>query len=160
MGACCAALFSSGQGASPSARLAGRLSSASPADIGKFEPRPDELLGRVVSVYDGDTVTLLVEIGGSMCKISVRVVGVDAPEMRGRGAAEAACAQAVRAAVVRFLGRDALVHVDYHGTDKYGRVLADIIKDGESLSKWRAEASFALMLEVRDGRSSQTNCQP
>lgn len=38
----------------------------------------------VVSVYDGDTVTLVVDLGfGINYKIKVRLFGIDTPEMRG-----------------------------------------------------------------------------
>lgn len=82
-------------------------------------------LARVARVIDGDTLSLLYFERGELRLRTLRVAGVDAPELHGRGPAERRCAEAVRAAVERLV-LDRIVCVRLEGTDKYGRLLGDV----------------------------------
>ncbi len=106
-----------------------RLSDAVAAGTPRWEPKPDEQLARVVSVYDGDTVTLLASFGGSLARCNLRLCGIDCPEMRGRGASERQAAEAVRD-VVRNECQDRVCRVHAQGTDKYGRLIGDLETPG------------------------------
>lgn len=82
---------------------------------------------RVVRVVDGDTV--VVEIrrpsGGLKSRETVRLIGVDAPEL-GRGSRPADPGGPESAAAARALlkGREVLLSFDRELRDRYGRVLA------------------------------------
>jgi endonuclease YncB( thermonuclease family) len=70
-------------------------------------------------------MTGLCVLAGETCKISLRLKGIDCPEMRGRGPAEKEAATCVRDAV-RACCLDKICAVTPHGVDKYGRLLVDV----------------------------------
>lgn len=116
------------------------LGEADPTEYADWLPEPQGSMGRVSDVYDGDTVTLLCSISGSLYKFHTRILGVDCPEMRGRGAREKEAAKAVRDIVVSIC-RNKVCDVDTKGLDKYGRLIADIwitqeIRLSEYLLSW------------------------
>jgi len=88
-----------------------------PAEVPRFVPSPQGRIGRVCSCYDGDTVTLLCLMGGVPAQIALRILGVDAPERRGRGEAERNAATAVRD-VVEALVLNKILPVRITGVDK------------------------------------------
>jgi micrococcal nuclease len=97
---------------------------ASPASAG-----PDRTVwtGTVTYVVDGDTVHVRPPDGGK--PISVRVYGIDAPEICQAGG------EASRDALVRrALGRQ--VVVSGKARDSYGRLLAQLHEGGEDLGRW------------------------
>jgi endonuclease YncB( thermonuclease family) len=100
------------------------------ADLGAAEP--GELLrgpveARSLSVLDGDTLRVEATIWpGQVVRVSVRVRGVDAPELKSRCLAEQAAALKARAVLETLVG-DAPVFLSNIGGGKYyGRVLADV----------------------------------
>ena len=79
-----------------------------------------EIIGRVVGVSDGDTITVLIDGHES---VKVRLVGIDAPEK----------AQAYGAASKRNLSVqviDKSVTVEWEKKDKYGRILGRVLVNG------------------------------
>jgi endonuclease YncB( thermonuclease family) len=90
-----------------------------------------------VSAYDGDTLTVnLPSVPNVFGKnISVRVRGIDTPEIKGKTECEIEAAVKARNLVRQLLlsaNRIDLVNV---GRDKYFRLLADVIFDSNSLSQ-------------------------
>lgn len=90
---------------------------------------------RFLGNYDGDTIRVSIPgvhplIGE---KISVRVLGIDTPEMKGRGRCEATRAKEARDVVTSFLQSAKAIEIRNVQRDKYFRVLGDIIADGKSL---------------------------
>ena len=92
---------------------------------------------RVVRVHDGDT--FVVDLPNTHplfgASISVRVRGIDAPEMHGNGPCEKQ-----RAVEAQLFVADILVHARdirllHLGRDKYFRILADVEVDGLALSE-------------------------
>jgi endonuclease YncB( thermonuclease family) len=59
-----------------------RFSSASLKTTPQLSLDGLQTLARVLDVYDGDTMTVALEFHGSLCKIRVRLQGIDAPEMK------------------------------------------------------------------------------
>ncbi len=87
--------------------------------------------------YDGDTLWILVpELPGPLRRMSVRVLGVDTPEIRGKCEAEKRKAADARAFVLRVFQGAATVTLDVIGWDKYGgRVDAHVLTpDGRDLA--------------------------
>ena len=78
--------------------------------------RAESLLGRVVGVTDGDTVTVL---DTAKAQHKVRLAGIDAPE-KGQPFGERAKENLSRLV----FGRD--VRVDWRKTDRYGRVVGTV----------------------------------
>ena len=97
-------------------------------EVGDCIPyKPFIKFGKVVKVYDGDTITIATMIKGDphIYKFSVRLARVDAPEMRTRNDVEKKAAIVVRDRLDAFIGGKmiCLEKVDY---DKYGRILAEV----------------------------------
>jgi len=112
-------------------------------------PRQDMLSGPIpaelVSVYDGDTVTGRAHAWiGQEVETSVRLDGIDAPEIKGKCAAERERAEEARQEVIRVLG-SAPVYLTHVKLEKYaGRVLARLeTADGVDISQHMIEKGFA-----------------
>ncbi len=95
---------------------------------------PGPVNARVVSVYDGDTLTVdAAPWPGLTARTSVRVAGVDTPEIRGRCQREKDLAIRARDFVRATVG--AQVQLTNVRLGKYaGRVIADVWVDGRKLS--------------------------
>ena len=120
-----------------------RLASVDPQSCPKWAPQPRGNLVRIVDVYDGDTLTALCLLGESIFKYSVRLRGVDCPEVRGRGQKEREAALCIRD-LVRLLCLDKICELAPFGMDKYGRLIAEIVlPDGTNLSLFLLESSLA-----------------
>ena len=96
--------------------------------------------GLVTYVVDGDTVRVRPLQGGK--PVSVRVNGIDAPEICQDGGSTARDALKRRA-----LGQRVVVHGV--GRDDYGRLLAQIVMDDDDLGGWMVEAGHAWSYRYR-----------
>ena len=106
--------------------------------------------GKVVKVYDGDTITIgaRMEIEGKETKnlyqFSVRLNGIDTPELKTKNPTEKSRAILARDDLSNMiLGKVVtLTDVSY---DKYGRILANV-KDasGVDMSQWMIEKGHAV----------------
>ncbi len=83
----------------------------------------DVLLGTVIVVNDGDTITLQNESGQK----KIRLAGIDAPEINQPYGAESH--SALREAVI-----DKSVLIETIETDKYGQVVGKVILDGQDIN--------------------------
>lgn len=113
-------------------------------DTVKFVP-PIQF-GKVIKVYDGDTITIAAKLPntyGPLYRFSVRLNGIDSAEIKSKSKAEKDRA---------ILARDAL-HFKIDGrtvtlknvsTEKYGRILADVYLDDLNLSEWMLENKYAV----------------
>ena len=98
------------------------------------DPIPGPINARVVSVYDGDTLTVDAEPWpGLTARTSVRVAGVDTPEIWGKCQSEKDLAVRARDFVRSMVG--AQVQLTNVRPGKYaGRVVADVWVRGQKLS--------------------------
>lgn len=115
-----------------------------------------KLWARVVSIYDGDTLTLVFPVSDCMYKFNARMFGIDTCEMKSKEAANktlairarnrvielvtkkplAIAANSARKDIVRYLEEDVyLVWIECLEFDKYGRVLVKVFPDSESEAK-------------------------
>ena len=78
------------------------------------------LVGRVVGVADGDTVTVL---DSANQQFKIRLAGIDAPEKR-----QAFGQRSKQSLSVMVMGRD--VRVEYQGRDRYGRIVGKVLVEG------------------------------
>jgi endonuclease YncB( thermonuclease family) len=93
----------------------------------------DYLTGKVVSIQDGDTITILVED----TTYRIRLYGIDCPE---RGQAYGTAARNYTGE--RCFGDTVLIRS--HGTDKYGRLLGEVIlADSTNLNELLVGAGMA-----------------
>ena len=92
----------------------------------------------VTSVYDGDTLTVDIDLGFSIVlrNIKLRLLGIDTPELRGGTEKTKSYAREARDYVrEKCLGKE--IYVESHKKGKYGRYLATIwhIEDDEKSEK-------------------------
>ena len=99
-----------------------------------------------VGNYDGDTVTFnlpgLHPIIGE--KISIRVNGIDTPEIRGKCEKEKYDAKQAKEMVADILKDAEQITLKNMERGKYFRIAADVIVDGESLADVLIEAGMAV----------------
>ena len=98
------------------------IATAQPSDAAA--PHPDQWSGVVTYVVDGDSVRVRPLQGGK--PVSVRLEGIDAPEICQRGGDTAR-----DALTRRVLGRQ--VVIEGENRDDYGRLLARIMLDGDDV---------------------------
>jgi hypothetical protein len=105
--------------------------------------------GKVVKVYDGDTITVAARLPYSASptyRFHIRLAGIDTPEMKGNGEAEKAIATKARNALHELVyGK--VVLVSNRKTEKYGRVLADIWLGNIHVNQWLLDKGYAVKYE-------------
>jgi micrococcal nuclease len=96
--------------------------------------------GKVIKVYDGDTITIAAKLpntDGPIYRFSVRLNGIDTPEIRGKSEAEKELAYFVRDALSeKIMGNVA--------NEKYGRILADVYLEEQHINGWLVDENFAV----------------
>ena len=100
----------------------------------------------VLSVYDGDTITVMLDLGMSITrKASCRLVGVDTPEIRTKVAGEKEAAYRARDRV-RELILDKWVTIQSTSKpDKYGRLLVKVwTENGHCVNDLLIEEDLAI----------------
>jgi len=90
------------------------------------------LLGTVVAVHDGDTITLKNESGQK----KIRLAGIDAPELTQPYGVESR--EALKGAVI-----DRQVQVETTKADKYGRVVGKVALDGQDINLNQVQSGMA-----------------
>ena len=85
-----------------------------------------EYKATVVSVYDGDTITVSVDMGFHISQImSVRLARINSPEVRGASSAEGLKARDYLRSILP-AGTEVTLVTYKNGKEKYGRYLADV----------------------------------
>lgn len=102
--------------------------------------------GRVIKVYDGDTITIASKIpikDSPLYRFSVRLNGIDTPEIKGGDEIEKRVALMARDALSdKILYKDVkLINVQ---TEKYGRLLAEVVFGGQNMNEWMITQRFAV----------------
>jgi endonuclease YncB( thermonuclease family) len=86
--------------------------------------------GRVIKVYDADTITIASKLPydlSPMYRLSVRLNGIDAPEIKGKGVSdEEKEAAKVARDFVSNLVLNKFIKLENIQSEKYGRILADV----------------------------------
>ena len=111
---------------------------------------------RLLETHDGDTMKVAVVLRGKVFKVAVRLLGVDAPEVRTKNPEEKAAGVAARDFVAAwalpermkvggsyaeatlkraYAETHVMLEVDFHGPDKFGgRHLGRVYRRGECLN--------------------------
>lgn len=93
------------------------------------------IVSEVTSIYDGDTFTASIKdwprVAGE--RISVRVWGIDTPEMRGKCEEEKLLARKAKKHTVAMLRAAKTIELVNLRRDKYFRLLAEVSVDGKDL---------------------------
>jgi micrococcal nuclease len=84
-----------------------------------------EYLATVISVYDGDTITVSVDLGFHISQtMSVRLARINSPEVRGSSSTEGLEARDYLRSIL--LGKKVTLVTHKYRKEKYGRYLADV----------------------------------
>lgn len=93
--------------------------------------------GRVIKVYDGDTLTIATKLPykkSPLYRLSVRLRGIDTPEIKGTSEEEKQAAKLVRD-FVHSIAMNKYVELRNVTSEKYGRLLADVYIDNVHLNE-------------------------
>ena len=103
------------------------------------------VVSEITSIYDADTFRVNVaswpDIVGK--RMSVRVLGIDAPEIRGKCKAEKTKARAAKRFTVNALRSAKKIELRNIKRGKYFRLLADVFVDGKRLADLLVKAGHA-----------------
>lgn len=107
---------------------------------------PPVTSGKVIKVYDGDTITLAAKLPydeSPIYRFSVRLTGIDSPEIKGSTLVEKELAKKSRDALNAIIfGK--IVYLRNVGTEKYGRLLADVYYENTHINQWMLDNKYAV----------------
>jgi endonuclease YncB( thermonuclease family) len=107
---------------------------------------PDVSSGYVIKVYDGDTITIAQRLPYSkspLYRFSVRLAGIDSPEIKGNTEEEKNAAIISQKALEEMI-LNKNVTIKNVKTEKYGRLLADVYLGDIHLNKWMLDNNYAV----------------
>jgi len=104
--------------------------------------------GQVIKVYDGDTITIATRLPfneSPLYRLSVRLNGIDCPEIKGKDVSdEEKAAATVTRDFVSSLILHKYVKLENIQNEKYGRVLADVYLDDIHLNALLIDQGYAV----------------
>ena len=107
------------------------------------------LTGRVVTIADGDTITVL---DATETQHRIRLAGIDAPELH-----QAFGNQSKQSLSEMIFGRD--VTVSYQKIDQYGRIVGKILLDGRDINLEQIKAGMAWHYKYYENEQTQEDRQ-
>lgn len=102
--------------------------------------------GQVIKVYDGDTITIASKLpyeSSPLYRLSVRLNGIDTPEMKGKNDNEKQAAKDVRDILSKMI-LNKTIRLENIKSEKYGRILADVYLEDLHINKWLIENRYAV----------------
>ncbi len=113
----------------------------------KFVPPIDK--GVVIKVYDGDTITIASKLpykNSPLYRFSVRLNGIDCPEIKGKNNDEKQCAEIAKQEISNLI-LNKMVYLKNVKTEKYGRILADVYINDICLNTHMLEKRLAVIYD-------------
>ena len=107
---------------------------------------PNITYGKVIKVYDGDTITIACKLpheNSPIYRFSVRINGIDCPEIKTSNKTEKECAVIAKTTISQLVLHK-IVHLQNVKLEKYGRILADVTIDNISLGDMLCECHLAV----------------
>ena len=99
-------------------------------------------VGKVVSVYDGDTIKIVFPVHNNLYKWNCRLNGIDTPELRTKNNNEKEYGYKVRDELRKKI-LNKVVNVECGKFDKYGRLLVTVYNNEENINKWLVDNKYA-----------------
>ena len=102
--------------------------------------------GRVIKVYDGDTITIASKLPfkeSPLYRLSVRLNGIDTPEIKGKNEDEKTAAKITRDALASII-LNKYITLKNIQSEKYGRILADVYLGELHLNAWLIKEKYAV----------------
>jgi len=106
---------------------------------------PDVKEGKVIKVYDGDTITIATFVPGSrkLYRFSVRLNGIDTPEMKSKNTDEKLLARKAQVVLSeKIMGK--VVKLNDVSMEKYGRLLATVVYNDQDINQWMVDEGHAI----------------
>lgn len=111
---------------------------------------------QILSVHDGDTFTVnFPQMPFIFSHMSIRIAGIDAPELNSRRLCERNDAQLARTALITFLHGKCVTLMEIN-KDKFFRLLAKVSVDGVDAGDYLISQGLAVFYD--GGKKSQWNC--
>jgi micrococcal nuclease len=107
---------------------------------------PPIQFGKVVKVYDGDTITVASKFqydSSPIYRFQVRLNGIDCPEMKTHNETEKECAKLAKQLITN-IALDKIVELKDVQLEKYGRILAKVYCEGVCLNDILCENHLAV----------------
>ena len=107
---------------------------------------PNIKYGKVVKVYDGDTITIASKMpwkDSPYYRFSVRLNGIDCPEIRGKSENEKKCAKMAQKMLSGNI-LNKIVTLKNVSLEKYGRILADVYLNDINITKCLVDSNLAV----------------
>jgi endonuclease YncB( thermonuclease family) len=102
--------------------------------------------GQVIKVYDGDSITIAGHYpmyNSPLFRFSVRLNGIDTAEIKGKTEEEITVAKEAKEALKNLILHK-VVTLRNIGSEKYGRILADIYLDDLCINDWLIKERYAV----------------
>ena len=114
--------------------------------------------GQVIKVYDGDTITIASKLpydASPLYRLSVRLNGIDTPEIKGKNDDEKEAAKAARNALVNLIyGKQ--IRLENIKSEKYGRILADVYLNQLHINDWLIRERYAVAYDGGTKKSPES----
>jgi len=107
---------------------------------------PPVVYSKVIKIYDGDTITVAAKLpfkGSPLYRFSVRLNGIDSPEIKGSTPTEKALAIKSRDALNKLIF-EKVIELRNNKKEKYGRLLADVYLQDLHVNKWMLDNKLAV----------------
>lgn len=105
--------------------------------------------GQVIKVYDGDTITIASRLpfeGSPLYRLSIRLNGIDTPEIKGKTSDEKQAAKDVRDILSNMI-MNKVIRLDNIQSEKYGRILADVYLGDVHINQWLVDNRYAVVYD-------------
>lgn len=102
--------------------------------------------GQVIKVYDGDTITIASKLpfnDSPLYRLSVRLNGIDTPEIKSKSEDEKICAKEVRDELAKLI-LNKIITLKNIKSEKYGRILADVYFGDLHINEWLIQNRMAV----------------
>lgn len=94
-----------------------------------------EYRAKIVEVYDGDTVTAIVDLGFRVSITEkIRLFGLNAPEVKGETRTDGLISRDKLRD--KILGKEVTIKTFKDSTEKYGRYIGEIYLESENINEW------------------------
>ena len=102
-----------------------------------------EYKATVVKVYDGDTITVDFDLGFGITlkKQTIRLLGINTPEVRGPERADGILSR--NALRHRILDKQVIIRTSKDKKGKYGRWLGEVFVEDENINQWLISEGYA-----------------
>tara|TARA_B110000208_G_C11345032_1_gene275270 strand:- start:37 stop:465 length:429 start_codon:yes stop_codon:yes gene_type:complete len=123
-----------------------KLKKCTMENIPLYDFKNENRLCKVLSVYDGDTITIAIKLETKIYKWKVRMYGYDSPEMKplkilkNRDDIKRRALIAKKALEDKILEK--IVTIELLGFDKYGRILGNIYYNNENINEYMLKNDY------------------